>query len=149
MHRWQRFVAALFLVVFVPANVLAALPLVYCISASGHRALEFVSSIPGYSAEYEPAQAAGSAAVDAVAAESPGRDCLDIGIVPTGQILEAASNAKPAFLGSAGGSPQARGPFVKAALAPPAPVGERSKIRAAGCVGNDQLAALRTIVLLN
>jgi hypothetical protein len=46
MRFWQRLVAATLLITFVPASVAAALPLVYCFGADGHRSVEFVQSTP-------------------------------------------------------------------------------------------------------
>jgi len=41
--RWQRLVALLMVLVFVPSTVLAAMPLTWCIGADGHRAIEFAA----------------------------------------------------------------------------------------------------------
>lgn len=46
MRFWQRFVAAILLIAFVPASIAAALPLVYCFGADGHRGIELVQSTP-------------------------------------------------------------------------------------------------------
>ena len=42
MSLWQRAIAIVTLVVFLPASVLAGTPLRYCVGDDGHRAIEFV-----------------------------------------------------------------------------------------------------------
>lgn len=46
MGFWQRLVATILLLAFIPASLAAAMPLVYCLGADGHRAVEFVQSTP-------------------------------------------------------------------------------------------------------
>jgi hypothetical protein len=48
MRLWQRLVATLLLMIFVPASLAAALPLVYCYGADGHRGFELVEGSPDF-----------------------------------------------------------------------------------------------------
>ena len=46
LMRFRRIIAVLLLMAFVPASMAAALPLVYCFGADGHRGIELVQSAP-------------------------------------------------------------------------------------------------------
>lgn len=52
MGFWQRLVATVLLLAFIPASVAAALPIVYCLGDDGHRAVEFVQHAPHHGAEH-------------------------------------------------------------------------------------------------
>ncbi|KAB2942308.1 MAG: hypothetical protein K8F92_06320 [Hyphomicrobium sp.] len=137
MRSWQRFVATLFLTILVPASVLGA-PLVYCVSA-GHRAVE----LPCISTNTTLISAS---EVDGAEGSGCGL-CLDLKIVPTGHI-EQAPSAKLA-IGLVDNSPQANCPPMPTSRQPWAWARSRAKRVSDHLVANDQLAALRTVVLLN
>lgn len=52
MRFWQRLAVTVLLTIFVPASIAAGVPLVYCLGADGHRAIEFVQNAPHHGAEH-------------------------------------------------------------------------------------------------
>ena len=91
MRLWQRLVATLLLIVFVPASLAAALPLVYCYGADGHRAIEFVESAP-----HHDARRAHAATKDAHLGMSVGMrgGCVDVEVVPLTSVSQRGPDGK-------------------------------------------------------
>ena len=91
MRLWQRLVATLLLIVFVPASLVAALPLVYCHGADGHRAIEFVESAP-----HHEGGRGYVATNDAHLGMSVGKrgSCVDFEVVPLTGVSQRGADGK-------------------------------------------------------
>ena len=86
--------AALLLMAFVPASVAAAIPLVLCHGADGHRAIELVQGSPhhfGGRTRLETAKSAESPFVSGTSA-----DCVDYRLLSLAQASQRTADIKPA-----------------------------------------------------
>jgi hypothetical protein len=143
MRSWQRLVAAFLLLAFVPASVAAALPLVFCLGADGHRAIELVQSTPHHAVQDSRAEADGlhgSATVDLAGG------CVDFKIISSATVSQRSVDFKPTL---------SKTPLTGAKLFSPAvqsrslPIGRGRgpHVPFASRAGN-HLAVHRTVVLL-
>ena len=149
MRRWPRTIATLLLLVFVPANIAYALPLVYCLGTDGRRAIEFAQGVGSHGDEQGPVRATDLSVEghDASAENSDDR-CVDAKLLPPGQNVQRTADGKTVAVSLAGTSPSVlRASPGALAHEPPqqrdcvASIGQR--------LANDQLAALKTVFLLN
>lgn len=143
MRVLRRICAAMILLAFLPASIAAALPLVYCVGANGHHAIEYVGTgSHDHGAPWSASDgASGKASVEH-------RTCIDFQLTP---VAQAAPRDAKAGLASAGESPSPLKYVIPADAECrfPQPPGRR-KLAAHGTPGIaiDYLTAHRTIVLL-
>lgn len=135
----QRIVAVIMLLAFLPTSIAAALPLVYCIGADGHRAVEYHLIC----AEHN--HAAPSATTEAADQHSR---CIDLKLTPDAQ--PARGDVKiGVFSGNSSAEPPIKALLVTGAYAGAGPPRTRLRYfaRRACSVSIDYLAAHRTVVL--
>lgn len=137
MGALQRIVAVIILLAFLPMSIAAALPLVYCIGADGHRAVEYLDGC-----EHDHSHPR-SSTTEASGHQSP---CVDLELAPTAHVVRA--DAKAFSVVGVGAAPPMMAPISSASM-------KRNtlwtrlrhlSIRAGQPV--DYLAAHRTIVLI-
>jgi hypothetical protein len=141
MRLWRQLIAAILVIAFVPATLLAALPLVYCLGADGHRAVELLNAAPHHSVEHtapHTVQSGHGGAVDAP------EGCVDIELLALASTMQRSSDSKSALHSAA---PQVAACAVidfswTMAGPPPVPSWHRQR------VAIDYLASHRTVVLL-
>jgi hypothetical protein len=149
MRRWQRKIATLLLLVFVPANIAYALPLVYCLGTDGHRAIELAQGVGSHCVERGQLHATDlSVEGHDASAENSGDHCVDAKLVTPGQHVQRTADGK------AGAVPLAGTPPNLLSVSPETLAHEPSQHRNCSasngrCLANDQLAALKTVFLLN
>lgn len=101
MGFWQRLVATILLLTFIPASLAAAMPIVYCFGADGHRGIELVQSTPHHGIEHDHVDA-GHGELGAALSQSD--DCVDYkvvsisGVPPRALDLKLAVETMPAPL---------------------------------------------------
>jgi hypothetical protein len=144
MGFWQRLVATILLLTFIPASLAAAMPIVYCFGADGHRGIELVQSTPHHAIEHDHVDAGHG---ELGAAFSQSDDCVDYkvvslnGVPPRGFDLKLAVEKMPAPLVATIPTCRAPGRHVS-----------RADARHRQSPGNkppiDHLASHRTTVLL-
>lgn len=134
----QRIVAVIMLLAFLPTSIAAALPLVYCIGADGHRAVEYLDC-----AEHN--HAAPSATTEAADQQSR---CIDLKLTPDAQLVRGDVKTG-VFAGSNSAEPPIKALLVTGAHAGAGPPQTRLRyfVRRACDVSIDYLAAHRTVVL--
>lgn len=141
MRLWRQLIAAILVIAFVPATLLAALPLVYCLGADGHRAVELLNAAPHHSVEHtapHTVQSGHGGAVDAP------EGCVDIELLALASTMQRSPDSKSALHSAA---PQvAAGAVIDFSwmMAGPPPVPSWHRQR----VAIDYLAWHRTVVLL-
>lgn len=93
MGFWRRLVATILLLVFIPASIAAGLPLVYCLGADGHRAIELVQNAPHHGARHVRTAVDHS---DHGAALEGSDDCVDYKLVTLNGLPQRSSDLKHA-----------------------------------------------------
>lgn len=88
MSLWQRAIAIVTLMVFLPASVLAGTPLRYCVGDDGHRAIEFVLSVDHHASAQDGHAADCNDAAEHHAAPSSG--CSDTPLLSVAQTPASA-----------------------------------------------------------
>lgn len=94
MGALQRIVAVIILLAFLPTSIAAALPLVYCIGADGHRAVEYLNG-----SEHDHSHPR-STNTEAAGHQSP---CVDLELAPVANVVR--SDVKVSSFVSAGAAP--------------------------------------------
>jgi len=79
MRVLQRIVATIILLAFLPTSIAAALPLVYCIGADGHRAVEYIGCD-------DHAHGAPGATAQKTSVEH--QKCIDLKYAPVAQLVQ-------------------------------------------------------------
>ncbi len=135
MRLWQRLVAILLVVAFVPATLAAAIPLVYCPGADGYPGIEVAQPLHQARAHADPG--------GAHAATATPSGCIDVDVLSFASVPQRGADAKTA---SCKPSPQPLALRVHEGFAP------SSVVRAVLVIPGppraiDRLAAHRTIVL--
>ncbi len=141
MRLWRQLIAAILVIAFVPATLLAALPLVYCLGTDGHRAVELLNAAPHHSVEHtapHTAQSSHGGAVDAP------ESCVDIELVSLASTMQRSPDSKYALCKTP--SQAAGGAVIDLSwtMAAPLPVPSWHRQR----VTIDYMASHRTVVLL-
>ncbi len=140
----RRLITACLLFCFVPASLASALPLVFCLGSDGHRAIELLESAPHHCIDERRHSVARVS--DQFAASGTIRDCIDLRLVPDAQISQRT--AEPDAVLSGGiedlSVPVRIAPEISAAWQESGPAWVSDN----AAVANNQLAALKTIVLL-
>ncbi len=149
MRRWQRKIATLLLLVFLPANTASALPLVYCLGTDGHRAIAFAQGVASHCGERGPLRTTDVSVRghDFTAGNLDDR-CVDAKLLPPGQNVQRTADGKTVAVPLAGTPPNLL------SVSPETLAHEPSQHRNCSasngrCLANDQLAALKTVFLLN
>lgn len=143
MQLWRKALALVLLMVFLPATVLAVMPVELCLGSDGHRAIE--SSIGG---THHDMAAAGSVDADATMALVELPDCVDISIltIATASVRCSGDQSKLSLLDK---MPPAVLSSSVAHISPPV-LWWHSGLRSAEAVKTDPfLVAHATDVLLN
>ncbi len=141
MRLWRQLIAAILVIAFVPATLLAALPLVYCLGADGHRAVELLNAAPHHSVEHTAPHTA--LAGHGVAVDAPG-GCVDIELVSLASTMQRSPDSKSTLQSAA---PQvAPGAVIDLGWTmtglPPVPSWHHQRVTI------DYMASHRTVVLL-
>ena len=149
MRRWQRKIATLLLLVFLPANVAYALPLVYCLGTDGHRAIELAQGVGSHCVERGQLHAPDlSVEGHDASAENSGDHCVDAKLVTPGQNVQRTADGKAVAIPLTGTPPS----FLSVSpetLAHEPPQHRDCFASHGRRLANDQLAALKTVFLLN
>lgn len=95
MGFWQRIVATILLLAFIPASLAAAMPVVYCLGADGHRAVEFVQAAPHHVNRHIHASTNHTQS-DSVLVGSEG--CVDYKLVTLNGVPQRSSDLKHAVV---------------------------------------------------
>lgn len=140
----RRLIATCLLLCFVPASLASALPLVYCLGSDGHRAIELLESASHHCIDERRHSVARVS--DRCAADRTTRNCIDLRLVPNAQISQRTTQPDAAVSGGIEDlSVQVRiAPEISAAWQESGPAWVIDN----AAVANNQLAALKTIVLL-
>lgn len=135
MRLWQRLVAILLVVAFVPATLAAAIPLVYCPGADGYPGIEVAQPL-------HQAREHHAAGTHEAATATP-NGCIDVDVLSFASVPQRGADAKSA---SCKPSPQPLALLVHERFAPSSIVRAVLVIRGQSRA-IDRLAAHRTIVL--
>jgi hypothetical protein len=90
MSLWRQLIAIVLLIAFVPATFAAALPLVYCFGADGHRAIELLDAGTHHATEHAERL---SSTDPGPGVEAP-KGCVDIDIVSLASLPQPSSLIK-------------------------------------------------------
>lgn len=91
MKSWQRAIACIMLIVFLPVSVLAGTFVSHCVGSDGHSALEFV--LPGaHHADHDRAPADGAPATQDLAVDrlETSADCSDTPLMTASRLTQCA-----------------------------------------------------------